>query len=65
MRQSPRQGGIPLEITTKADGFYNPANLKRLNHSTAQMEQGNTVAKSMDDWEEWPINDLIFIIDFL
>ncbi|OCN03320.1 damage-inducible protein J [Clostridium sp. W14A] len=51
VRQSLRQGGIPFEITTKADDFYNPANLNRLNHSIAQMEQGNTVAKSMDELE--------------
>ncbi len=51
VRQSLRQGGIPFEVTTKTDGFYNPANLDRLNHSIAQMKQGNVVRKSMSELE--------------
>lgn len=51
VRQSLRQGGIPFEITTQTDPFYNPANLKRLKESIQQMEQGKTVRKSMNDLE--------------
>lgn len=46
VRQSIRQGGIPFEITTQTDPFYNPANLKRLKDSIQQMEQGKTVGKT-------------------
>lgn len=28
VRQSLRQGGIPFEITTQTDPFYNPSNVK-------------------------------------
>lgn len=51
VRQSLRQGGIPFEITTQTDSFYNPSNLKRLKQSIQQMEQGKTVAKTMNDLE--------------
>ncbi|MFB5762357.1 type II toxin-antitoxin system RelB/DinJ family antitoxin [Paenibacillus medicaginis] len=49
VRQSLRQGGIPFEITTQSDPFYNPDNIKRLKESIQQMEQGKTVRKSMND----------------
>lgn len=51
VRQSLRQGGIPFEITTQTDPFYNPSNIKRLKESIQQMEQGKTVRKSMNDLE--------------
>ncbi|WP_019532889.1 type II toxin-antitoxin system RelB/DinJ family antitoxin [Paenibacillus ginsengihumi] len=51
VRQSLRQGGIPFEITTQTDPFYNPVNIKRLKESIQQMEQGKTVRKSMNDLE--------------
>lgn len=51
IRQSLRQGGIPFEITTHTDPFYNPANIKRLRESVQQMEQGKTVRKSINDLE--------------
>jgi len=51
VRQSLRQGGIPFEITTKTDPFYNPANLKRIKDSIQQMEQGKTVRKTRADLE--------------
>jgi DNA-damage-inducible protein J len=51
VRQSLRQGGIPFEITTQKDSFYNPVNLKRLKQSIQQMEQGNAVGRTMNDLE--------------
>jgi DNA-damage-inducible protein J len=48
--QAVRQGGIPFEVTTQT-GFYNPANMKRLEHSIKQMEQGSVVVKTMDELE--------------
>jgi DNA-damage-inducible protein J len=51
VRQTLRQGGIPFEITTETDQFYSSANMKRLEHSIKQMEQGNVVVKTMDELE--------------
>ncbi|WP_342547471.1 type II toxin-antitoxin system RelB/DinJ family antitoxin [Paenibacillus sp. FSL P2-0089] len=51
VRQSLRQGGIPFEITTQTDPFYNPSNLKWLKQSIQQMEQGNTVTQTMNELE--------------
>lgn len=52
IRQSIRQGGIPFEVTTQTDPFYNPANLKRLKDSIQQMEQGNIVGKTGAELEQ-------------
>lgn len=49
VRQSIRQGGIPFEITTQTDPFYNPVNLRRLKQSIQQLDQGKTVTKTMND----------------
>ncbi|WP_338553504.1 type II toxin-antitoxin system RelB/DinJ family antitoxin [Paenibacillus sp. KS-LC4] len=49
VRQSIRQGGIPFEITTQTDPFYNQANLKRLKQSIQQMDQGKTLTKTIND----------------
>lgn len=51
VRQSVRQGGIPFVITKSTDPFYNPANIRRLEHSIEQMKQGEVVTKSMDELE--------------
>ncbi|MFM9282237.1 hypothetical protein [Paenibacillus jiagnxiensis] len=45
------RSGIPFEITTQTDAFYNPANIKRLMESIQQMEQGKIVRKSINDLE--------------
>ncbi|MFC5402676.1 type II toxin-antitoxin system RelB/DinJ family antitoxin [Cohnella soli] len=52
VRQALRQGGIPFEITTQTDPFYNPSNLKRIKQSIQQMEQGKLIAKTMNDLEQ-------------
>lgn len=52
IRQSLRQGGIPFEITMQNDPFYNPANIKRLQESIQQMNQGKTVSKKIGDLEQ-------------
>jgi len=49
--QAVREGGLPFKVTAKT-GFYNPANLKRLEHSIRQKEEGNIVVKTMDDLEK-------------
>ena len=36
------------------DGFYNPANLRRLDHSIAQLRQGKVVVKTIDELERTP-----------
>ena len=40
LRQVLRTGGIPFEITTKTDDFYNPANQRVLRESINRLEQG-------------------------
>jgi len=36
------------------DGFYNPANLRRLDHSIEQLRQGKVVVKTIDELERTP-----------
>lgn len=52
IRQSIRQGGIPFEITMQNDPFYNPTNMKRLQESIHQMQQGEVVHKVNKDLEQ-------------
>ncbi|MCL2009747.1 MAG: hypothetical protein FWG71_04280, partial [Synergistaceae bacterium] len=33
------------------DGFYNPANLRRLDHSIEQLNQGRVVVKTIEELE--------------
>jgi len=33
------------------DGFYNPVNLRRLDHSIEQLRQGKVVVKTIDELE--------------
>ncbi len=40
LRQVLRTGGIPFEITTRKDDFYNPANQTRLRNSIKNLEKG-------------------------
>ena len=40
IRQAIRQGGIPFEITTKSDPFYNPENMKIVRQSIKEAEEG-------------------------
>ncbi len=40
LRQVVRTGGIPFEITTKTDDFYNPVNQRILRESINRLEQG-------------------------
>ena len=40
LRQVVRTGGIPFEITTRTDDFYNPVNQKRLRNSIDRLEKG-------------------------
>lgn len=40
LRQVLRTGGIPFEITTRKDDFYNFANQQRLRNSIDRLEEG-------------------------
>ena len=40
LRQVLRTGGIPFEITTRKDDFYNPVNQRRLHKSVERLEKG-------------------------
>lgn len=40
LRQVLRTGGIPFEITTRTDDFYNPVNQQRLHNSIDRLERG-------------------------
>jgi len=40
IRQTIRQGGIPFEITTKTDPFYNAENMKILRQSVREADEG-------------------------
>ncbi|GMO56830.1 MAG: type II toxin-antitoxin system RelB/DinJ family antitoxin [Treponemataceae bacterium] len=51
VRQSIRQGGIPFPVTIESDPFYNPANIKWLEESIAQMQRGEVVKKTFAELE--------------
>ena len=47
IRQSIRQGGIPFEITTQVDPFFNESNMKILQESLKEANEGRFVSKSL------------------
>jgi len=49
IRQTIRQGGIPFEVTTRTDPFYNPENMKILRQSIKEAEEGKLISKT---WAE-------------
>jgi DNA-damage-inducible protein J len=44
VRQTIRQGGIPFEITTRVDPFYNMENMKVLHQSIKEANEGKLTA---------------------
>jgi len=52
IRQTIRQGGIPFEITTRTDPFYNPENMKVLRQSIKEAEEGKLIVKTFDELQE-------------
>ena len=44
IRQTIRQGGIPFEITTRTDPFYNAENMKVLRQSIKEADEGKLTA---------------------
>lgn len=40
LRQAIRAGGIPFDVNTRADGFFNEYNQKRLDKAIADIEAG-------------------------
>lgn len=49
IRQAVRQGGIPFEITTQVDPFFNESNMKAIKKSIKEAEEGNFVSKTIED----------------
>ncbi|WP_424923053.1 type II toxin-antitoxin system RelB/DinJ family antitoxin [Aureibacillus halotolerans] len=49
IRQALRQGGIPFEVSTHTDPFYQPENLKRLKESIEQLKKHDTVTKTSSE----------------
>jgi len=49
LRQTIRQGGIPFEVTTRTDPFYNEENMKVLRRSIKEAEEGKMITKTWDD----------------
>mgnify|MGYP007126628689 CR=1 FL=1 len=51
-RQSIRQGGIPFEITTQVDPFFNESNIKVLQESIKEASEGKFVSRSLEELKE-------------
>jgi len=47
IRQTIRQGGIPFEISTRKDPFYNDDNMKILRKSIKEAEEGKLTAHEL------------------
>ena len=47
IRQTIRQGGIPFEITTRKDPFYNEENMKVLRQSIKEANEGKLTAHEL------------------
>jgi len=47
VRQTIRQGGIPFEVTTRTDPFYNTENMKILRKSIKEADEGKLTAHEM------------------
>lgn len=52
IRQSIRQGGIPFEITTRVDPFFNELNIRILKESIKEANEGRFVSKSLEELKE-------------
>lgn len=50
LKQAVMRRGLPFSVKM-TDDFYNEHNMKVLQESIHQLEQGNTVVKTMDDLE--------------
>ncbi|WP_353097676.1 type II toxin-antitoxin system RelB/DinJ family antitoxin [Tissierella praeacuta] len=52
IRQSIRQGGIPFEITTQVDPFFSESNVKILQESIKEANDGKFISKSFEQLKE-------------
>jgi DNA-damage-inducible protein J len=52
LRQSIRQQGIPFAITADTDPFYNAANMKWIEQSIRQMEDGQIITKTFEELQQ-------------
>ena len=49
IRQTIRQGGIPFEVTTRTDPFFNPENMRIVRQSIKEAEEGKLISKTWDE----------------
>ena len=49
VRQSLRQGKIPFELSLTSDPFYSTTNMKVLQQSMKEAEEGKFVTKTLDE----------------
>jgi DNA-damage-inducible protein J len=52
VRQALRQRGIPFVINAESDPFYNAANMRWIEQSIRQMQEGHIVSKSFQELEQ-------------
>jgi DNA-damage-inducible protein J len=52
IRQSIRQGGIPFEITTQVDPLFSEFNIRILNESIKEANEGKFISKSIEELKE-------------
>ena len=52
LRQVLRTGGIPFEITTRPDDFYNPVNQQKLHNAINRLENGLGVEHEIIEVDE-------------
>ena len=52
IRQTIRQGGIPFEITTQVDPFFSESNMRILQESIREADEGKFVSKSIEELKE-------------
>src|SRR5699024_593691 len=52
IRQSIRQGGIPFEITTQVDPFFSESNMRILQESLREANEGKFISKSLEELKD-------------
>lgn len=52
IRQSIREGGIPFEITTQIDPFFKESNMRMLQESLKEADEGRFISKLLEELKE-------------